>query len=294
MSHRLVVQVAALIVLTASAASAQMVPTRFPRAAFPPPPPPMAPSANCPPGVECVAPPPPAKEERAPLETRWIGQGGLRLQSNANPVVHVEVANFRIWATPTRWFPIVVAAGLPVSRASTGDDVIASVLAQDGGVLNVRVGAESIKILKGFWEESDVYGAHADFFAGGKLADAAGADEAARGDPNYIGLAEARANLRLVLPLTESARQTFDPMNVSGTLHLRVQSTYSRTTDETYRTLFGGATLLDESLWSSSLGATLVVTDVIYLETGWVFHTSDRFLNERDGKRFNFSMRMLR
>jgi hypothetical protein len=287
MKRCVVVKVSAAIVLSASAGTAQTVPTWIPRAESGP-----VVAAVCAPNVECPALP---QAVASPGQGfKWIGQGGLTLQANANPVANVEVAKYWIWATPTLSFPIMVASGLPISRASDGDDVIASILAEAGGMLNVRVGVENIKFLKKFWPQNAVYGTHADFYAGGKLTDAAKADAGASGDPNYIGLIEGRANLRLVLPITERARSNFEPTDLRGTLHLRLQTTYSRTTDETYRTLFGEATLLDTNLWSSSVSATLVITEVIYLETGWIFHMTDGLLKEREGKRLTFSLRMLR
>lgn len=215
-------------------------------------------------------------------------------QANANPIANFEVAKYALWPTPSLSIPVMISSGLPVLRAGDADDVIASILSESGGILNGRIGLENVKVVKRFWPGSKVYGALADFYAGGKVTDAAGADGTARDDAKYIGLFEGRANLRLVLPITESARASYDPSDLRGTLHVRLQTAYSRSPGDTYRTMLDAATLLDADVWSSSVAATLVITDVIYLETGWIFHVSDPSLAARDAKRVNFAVRLLR
>lgn len=283
------VQTTALTILLLSASSllhAQSVPTWLKREK-------VVVNQTCPPipGTTCVDT---SREEAVPTETyRVASQGGITLNSNANPTVSIEVLKYQLWVTNTLSLPITIASGLPVTRAYDVDDVVASVISDAGGVLNARVGGENVKLLRQWWPDHQAYGLFADFYAGVKVTDAPRNLGSGDVSTEYIAGADGRINIRAVLPLTQQARATFNPSERAGTLQLRIQASASRFSSVAYRSLLGPDSLASGVL-AANATISLVITDWFYIELGSLLGVSDDALASRQRTRFSFSTRMLR
>ena len=243
---------------------------------------------SCPPGMQCTA-----STDSLPGEMyKLIGQGGLTLQTNVNPVVNVEVLKYQLWATETFSLPFVLLSGLSLTHTNDIHDVIASILDEAGGIANLKLGGENLKLLPKWWPKHPVYGLLVDVYGGLKVTDVPQVEGGVTA-PTYVAGLDARFNARVVFPVTAGARRReFDPANLAGSFQIKMQGAFSRVTNETYRNLLGGEPL-DESLNSASVSGTLVVTNVIHLEGGYLFSVSDSRLTEQKGRLW-FSFRMAR
>lgn len=221
-------------------------------------------------------------------EPQWLGQTGLSFGDGTDPAVSLEIYRYWIGLGQDLELPFFLLGELPTLSGVDRDNLMASILDEYGGSLNVGIGTPEWRPSFGrflSWSDGSPFGLHISARAGVKVLDVNAADEAL--DPQIAALGLGSVSAKLLLPVWADAGSR-DPNDRAGSIQGELTATLQWSNNKNYLELFSEEDLLNKSLFYLNANVSLIITDYLYTSAGFTLDASEDRLERKTTLTFRY------